>query len=69
MYLWKMVNIFHKDYSKKLAAASVPFNSILSITKPIVKLYKAENKMPNKKHYKMCQIKQQERYPSQYDFQ
>lgn len=37
--LWKMVNIFYKDYSEKVTIISAPFNSVPLITKVIVKLF------------------------------
>lgn len=37
MQFHKMVNIFHKDYPKKLAATSPPIDFILPIAKPTIK--------------------------------
>ena len=39
MYLWKMVSTFHKDYLNKSITISTSLNSVLSIIKPIVKLF------------------------------
>lgn len=35
MYFWKIINIFYKDYSKKLITTSLPIDSTLPIAKPL----------------------------------
>lgn len=43
-YFWKLINNFYKDYPNKLAGILLLINTVIPITKPIVRLFLTKQK-------------------------